>query len=223
MNFRILLIVALCAAAAMCSYIFLGGESTVTTVPLPPPGSAAGTPADPLTPGTAHLAGDAGKNPDTGKKPAVNWGRFAMLMNGNGEGAEQIPEPTAEDAALFLAKHGETPANLVVAFQKTQDRRLLERALELFPNSPLVLMAAVESIPNSAAPKPGVTYVPDAQRMEYIERFKAADPNNPLPWIFTAQELFKSGQTGEAVTDLRAALERPAFYRSEERRVGKEC
>ncbi len=60
--------------------------------------------------------------------------------------------------------------------------------------------------------KPGETYQPDAERMALIERFKAADPNNPLPWIFSAQELFKAKQTGEAVAEIRAALERPAFY-----------
>ena len=212
MNLRILLLVALCAAVAACVYFFLSGEKAAPTASPLSASAATGASADPLASGAVQSVGVAGKNPDAANKPAVNWKRFAALMNGNGEGAERMPEPTAEDAARFLAKHGETPANLVVAFQKTQDRRLLERALELFPNSPLVLMAAVESISNSAAPKPGETYVPDAQRMAFIERLKAADPNNPLPWIFTAQELFKSGQTGEAVADLRAALERPAFY-----------
>ena len=211
MNSRVLLIVAMCAAAAMCAYIFFGGESTVSTVPLPS-NFTAGASAGQQASGTAQPANHAGKNSDAEKKPAVNWRRFAALMNGSGEGAEQIPEPSAEEAARFLAKHGETPANLVVAFQQTRDRSLLDRALELFPNSPLVLMAAVESIPNGTAPKPGETYVPDAQRMAFIERFKAADPNNPLPWIFTAQELFKSGRSDEAVADLRAALDRPAFY-----------
>ena len=203
---RILLPVLLCLAVAACVWFFLGGESTVTTVPLLEKGSADGTPASEPAAGTAKRAGAATE------MPAMNWWRVAALMNDTGKSAESIPEPTAQDAARFLAKRGETPANLVVAFQITQDRRLLDRALELFPNSPLVLMVAVGSIPNSAAPKPGEAYVPDAPRMEFIERFKAADPNNPLPWIFTAQELFKSGQTGEAVTDLRTALERPAFY-----------
>lgn len=209
MNSRILLIVAMCAAAAMCAYIFLGGEATAPTAPLPPPGSAAATHGAQPAPGTAQPANDAGKDSDAQKMPVVNWKRLASLMDFS---FDQIPQPTAEDIARFLAKHGETAANLVVAFQKTKDRRLLDRALELFPKSPMVLMAALDSIPSGAAPKPGETYVPDAQRMAYIERFKAADPNSPLPWIFSAQELFKSGQRDEAVADIRASLERPAFY-----------
>ena len=148
---------------------------------------------------------------DASKKPALDWKRLGALTNLS-EGADPFPKISAEDIARFLVKHGETAANLVTAFELSHDRRLLDRGLELFPNSPIVLMAAVNSFPGSGTPKPGETYVPDAQRMEFIERFKAADPNNPLPWIFTAQELFKSGQTGEAVTDLRAALEPPAFY-----------
>ena len=48
--------------------------------------------------------------------------------------------------------------------------------------------------------------------MEFIERFKTADPSNPLPWIFSAQELFKTKQTAEGLAEIRAALERPAFY-----------
>ena len=36
----------------------------------------------------------------------------------------------------------------------------------------------------------------------------SADPNNPLPWLFAAQELFKAKQTAEAVAEIRAAIER---------------
>ncbi len=45
-----------------------------------------------------------------------------------------------------------------------------------------------------------------------IERLKAAAPNNPLPWIYSAAELLKSGPSEEALAELRAGLERPAFY-----------
>ncbi|MEO6788094.1 MAG: hypothetical protein ABI318_18365, partial [Chthoniobacteraceae bacterium] len=139
-----------------------------------------------------------------------------------GEGGDPFPKISAEDIARFLAKRGKTPANFVAAFAKTHDRRCLEQALELFPNSPIVLMAAVNSIPIGPTPKPGETDAPDAQRMALIERFKAADPNNPLPWIFSAQELFKSGQTREAVVEIRAALERPAFYTYASERMDSE-
>lgn len=134
------------------------------------------------------------------------------MMSGTDGTGEAMPRPTPEDISRFLAKHGETAVNLVAAFETTRDRRLLERALALFPNSPIVLMAAIESAPASDTPKPGEAYQPDPQRVALIERFKAADPNNPLPWLFSAQELFKAKQTADAIADVRAALERPAFY-----------
>ena len=205
MNPRVILLVALSAAVAAAVYFFL----SPSTPPAATGGAADSRPAAPAS-GEVQPTGGAGKNSAGGnspgsdeKKPAMNWERFI---------SESSTEATAEDIARFLAKHGETPANLVTAFEHSHDRRLLEHALELFPNSPIVLMIAVDSIPSSPAPKPGETYQPDAQRMAFIERFKAADPNNPLPWIYSAQELFKAGQTGDAVADIRAALERPAFY-----------
>ena len=140
----------------------------------------------------------------------MNWKRFAALDNIDSN-SEWIPKVTEEDIARFLAMHGETAVNLVAAFEKIHDRRLLDRALELFPNSPIALMAAVESSP-TPAPKDGETYAPDAQRVALIERFKAADPNNPLPWIFSAQDFFKAKQTAEGVAEIRAALDHPAFY-----------
>jgi hypothetical protein len=73
-------------------------------------------------------------------------------------------------------------------------------------------MAAIETSPKWYAPQADETHRPDSQRMAFIERFKAADPNNPLPWIYSAGEFFKAGQTGDAVAEIRAALERPAFY-----------
>ena len=209
MTSRILIIAALSAALAVCLYLFLGGEESVSVIPLP-----AATPSP-----AAQSAAAPGKNPasqissdGTGKKTAVDWERFSALLNMDASGDGMIPEVTAEDIARFLAKRGETAVNLVAAFEKTHDRRWLERALELFPNSPVILMTAVNSVPASPAPKPGETYQPDAQRTAFTERFKAADPNNPLPWIFSAQELFKAKLTGEAVAEIRAALERPAFY-----------
>jgi hypothetical protein len=209
MNPRVIPAVALLAALAACAYFFLwSGQSPVAAPDFDANDSQQADKAIAALP--VGAAGNSSSS--TGNNPAVNRKRFAALMNSPDSSAGSIPEPTSADIARFLAKHGETAVNLVAAFEKTHDRRLLERALELFPNSPIVLMAAVESVPASPDPKPGETYQVNAQRREFIERFKDADPNNPLPWIFSAQELFKSGQTGDAVAEIRAALERPAFY-----------
>ena len=208
MNPRVLPLFALLAAIAAVAWFFLSSG------PSPSAGNATPDPKQAAQTAAANSGGTAGKSAATGnssaaagKKTTVDWNRFGMLTGGSGE----LPEPTPEDIARFLAKNGETPANLVTAFEKTHDRRWLERALELFPGSPVVLMAALESI-RGASPRAGETYQPDPQRMAYIDRFKAADPNNPLPWIFSAQEFFKLKQTADALADVRAALGRPAFY-----------
>ena len=208
MNPRVLPLFALLAAIAAVAWFFLSSG------PSPSAGNATPEPKQAAQTAAANSGGTAGKSPAAGnssavagKKTTVDWNRFGMLTGGSGE----LPEPTPEDIARFLAKNGETPANLVTAFEKTHDRRWLERALELFPGSPVVLMAALESI-HGASPRAGETYQPDPQRMAYIDRFKAADPNNPLPWIFSAQEFFKLKQTADALADVRAALGRPAFY-----------
>ncbi len=208
MNPRVLPLFALLAAIAAVAWFFLSSG------PSPSAGNATPDPKQATQTAAANSGGTAGKSPTAGnssavagKKTTVDWNRFGMLTGGSGE----LPEPTPEDIARFLAKNGETPANLVTAFEKTHDRRWLERALELFPGSPVVLMAALESI-RGASPRAGETYQPDPQRMAYIDRFKAADPNNPLPWIFSAQEFFNLKQTADALADVRAALGRPAFY-----------
>ena len=208
MNPRILVPAVLGAAITACLYFF-GGVKSVSTAPL---GATAASRA------TAQPESAAGQNPASenstaaaGKKSAVNWKRFGTPVESTNS-EDLFPPITSGDIARFLAKHGESAVNLVAAFEKTHDRQLLERALELFPNSPIVLMSAVDSVPASPAPKPGKNYQSNPQRMEFIERFKAADPNNPLPWIFSAQELFKSKQTAEGLAEIRAALARPAFY-----------
>jgi hypothetical protein len=208
MNPRVLPLFALLAAIAAVAWFFLSSG------PSPSAGNATPDPKQATQTAAANSGGTAGKSPTAGnssavagKKTTVDWSRLGMLTGGSGA----LPEPTAEDIARFLAKNGETPANLVTAFEKTHDRRWLERALELFPGSPVVLMAALEAI-GGASPRAGETYQPDPQRMAYIDRFKAADPNNPLPWIFSAQEFFKLKQTADALADVRAALGRPAFY-----------
>ena len=205
MNRRIPLLAALLAAVAGAVY-FLRSPST-------PPATRDAADLQPAAPSARGAEGNSvgGNSPGSAdEKSGVKWARFNTLAN-PGEGGDLFPKMSPEDIARFLAKHGETPANLIAAFEKTQDRALLERALELFPNSPLVLMTAVGSL-SGPWPKPGETSPVDSQRMALIERFKAADPNNPVPWIYSAQELFKSGQTADGVAAIHAALERPAFY-----------
>jgi hypothetical protein len=212
MNPRVLPLVALLAAIAVCAWFFLSSG------PSPSAGNAGadsqwkdGADAERSADAAGKISARENSADSTAKKPAVNWKRFEALANFDFSG-DWIPKVSEEDISRFLAKHGETAVNLVAIFEKTNDRRWLDRALEFFPNSPVVLLVAVKTATNAPAPKPGESYQRDEQRTALIERFKAADPNNPLPWIFSAQELFKAKQTAEGIGEIRAALERPAFY-----------
>ena len=210
MNPRILAAPVAAAVIAACLWFFLGTESYVSVgtlmVSAETGGAANGVETGGKTAASENSAAAAEIN------PAVDWKRFTALLNMDASSGGKIPEPTSEDIARFLAKRGETPANLITVYEKSRDARWLARALELFPNSPIVLMAAVESIPCPAAVPAGWTAEPDAKRMAYIERFKAADPNNPLAWIYSAQEFFHAQHTAEGIAEIRASLDRPAFY-----------
>lgn len=199
---RILTVVVLLVAIAAGAFFFLwSGPSPVS----PPDSDAVDSRHGDRTVRSAvkePAARTAG-----GREEKVDWDSLLGL----GDGKErEIPKEA--DIVSFLAKHGETPANLVAAFEIAKDRRWLDRALELFPNSPLVLMKAIEAAGSKAPPKEGEVYQVSAEKLALIERFKAADPNNPVPWIFAAQEFFKAKQTADALADIRAALDRPAFY-----------
>ena len=212
MNSRALPIAVLFAVAAACLYFLLGEPSPPTIIPL---NSPSGTASSGITqPGSVAGETSTLEKVSGGSmgKPGVNWARLSGLMSADGKSGNSIPEATTEDIERFVAKHGETAANLIAAFQNTRDRRWLDRALGLFPNSPLVLMEAIQARPDGAVKTDGTDHQPDKERLEIIERFKAADPGNPVPWIFAAQELFKAKQTEGGIAEIRAALDRPAFY-----------
>ncbi len=210
MNLRALLALAGLSLIAASAWFFIESV-TGTGDPVPAavePRTLQSGPPSPQAPSTR--SSDSGTVAEgAGKKPSMNWQRLGALMNGGD--ASALPAPSSGDVARFLAKHGETAENLVVAFQRTRDRRLLDRALALFPNSPLVLMAAIDGTPQKPA-QVGQQYGADAERVDLIERWKAADPNNPLPWIYSAQERFKAGPSADAVAEVREALEHSGFY-----------
>lgn len=165
------------------------------------------SPAPPVTPATSTVpaAPPAGFDPAAlarstpATAPAsksVPWKSVEELMNSD----LFTRQPTAEQIRNFLATRGETAANLVAAFEATQDFQLLLRAEQLFPNNPMVLQALIVS---GQEPE---------KFAERIERFKAADPKNPVPWIYSAQSLFKASDPAAARTEIETALSLPGFY-----------
>jgi hypothetical protein len=146
-----------------------------------------------------------------GYRGSVDWKQLRSLMPEGNEPPQKLSLITPEKAEQFLAVRGETAVNLVTAYRWSKDRRLLDRAIALFPNEPLVILAAMEATPEGHA-RPGEELSPDPERQAWIERWKEVDPQNPVPWIYAAAYSFKSGSNPGALQELRAALERPAFY-----------
>lgn len=146
----------------------------------------------------AHIPNASTAESKLPAKP-VDWKRFAAMTEKGGTG---MPTFSAEDLARFIGKHGETPANLIVAFDQSGDRKWLERALVAHPDSPIVLVAALTESPDATA----------EQRAVWLEKLKAVEASNPVPWILSAHALFKAGHSAEATLEAAAALERPAFY-----------
>jgi hypothetical protein len=131
--------------------------------------------------------------------------------DGGGEGDAAIhPLPAISHESVlafgkfgeaFLRDRGESALNLLAVFTATQDRQFLQRALDRFPADPAVLYVAFFWPAEEGEDRTGL-----------IERFKTVDPGNPVPYLFSAAELFAKGKSQNAVTALNAALDRPAFY-----------
>jgi hypothetical protein len=131
--------------------------------------------------------------------PSADLKLFLAMMKGE---VGPPPERVNVDYEPFLAKHGATAVNLIALFEKTGDRKWLDRALETFPNSPIVLMTAL--LERKEAP-------PELRR-EWVDRLKLAEPENPIAWIIASEMLFKEGRPAEAAAEAAAALERPGLY-----------
>ena len=152
--------------------------------------------AEALPAGTESAGEPARKH----RPPSADLNLFRAILKG-----EVGPPKEHEnvDYEAFLSKHGATAVNLITVFEKTTDRKWLDRALDAFPNSPIVLMTALLEEPREAHPD---------LRREWLDRLKHVEPSNPIAWIISSEKLFKEGRPAEAAAEAAAALERPGFY-----------
>ncbi len=90
--------------------------------------------------------------------------------------------------------------SLLTAYQATGDPAYLSEAATEFPDEPRVQYAM--AIRPDQSP---------AETRQWLERFKAAAPDNALPAYLSAREYFQQGLADTAVTELRAATTRPGF------------
>lgn len=191
---RVLFPVLIVSAAALI-YVTLRNEAPVTD-------AAVSRPAEPgaVLPESATTS-PPGNDPqpaadNVAPRPATGSG--AKVDELRGFSPDDL-KALAEHGDAFLARRGDTAYNRLAVFSATGDRRVLEQALERFPKDPALLYVALADAPKE-------------ERAGLIERFKSADPNNPLPWLFSAAEQFENGLVENALEDVREALKRPGFY-----------
>lgn len=126
-------------------------------------------------------------------------GKKLLQMMSDGGGFPEVAL-TEADMERFLAAKGHTSANYLAAWFCTRKLAWLDRALERFPNHPMVLLAKIGA---------GDTKKPD---LELVRRFSEAAPDNPLPKIFEASALVSAGDKVAALAAIREALARPGLY-----------
>ncbi len=141
---------------------------------------------------TSSTAGDAGPSPSADRlRPST----LSALVDGRRplDYAELLAGPVASDAELqdYLEKRGRSREALVAVGLLAGDDDLLREAAERFPDDPQLQFLAISR-----------GLFPDRQR-EWVERFKAAQPDNSLAAYFMAGEHFKSGDTAAALAELR--------------------
>ncbi|HWX22185.1 MAG TPA: hypothetical protein VN578_19970 [Candidatus Binatia bacterium] len=120
---------------------------------------------------------------------------IACLVHGG-----EVPPLTAAQIKRYLEENHRSAASLLSAYRTSKDPALLQEAMEKYPGDPQVAFEAV--LKKDASPP---------ERREWLEAFKKAAPENPLPAYLSALEHFKSGQTDQAVHDLGAATGRQGF------------
>lgn len=111
--------------------------------------------------------------------------------------ADQFPKLTSHEIETYLQAQNRSAGALLAAFRMTQDNALLTEALEKFPNHPQVLFSALQ-----------VSEDP-AKRLELLESFKRADPDNGIGNCLAARTLIDLGRDEEAITELLQSSGKP--------------
>jgi hypothetical protein len=135
----------------------------------------------------------AGTSQSAQQTPVTNL--IALLLSGG-----EAPRLTAAQVQHYLEENHRSATSLLSAYRTSGERALLEEAMQKYPGDPEVAFEAV--LRKDASP---------TERREWLEAFKRAAPENPLPDYFSALDYFKSGQTDQAVQELMTASSRQGF------------
>ena len=100
----------------------------------------------------------------------------------------------------YLKENRRDAASLLAAFRATGEPRLLQEAMQKFPEDPEVAFAAIHQ--QGASPE---------DRRQWLEVFKKSSPDNALANYLSALDCFKAGQMDQAVHELVAASGKSQF------------
>jgi len=100
----------------------------------------------------------------------------------------------------YLAQSGRNAASLLAVYRANGDRKLLEEALQKYPDDPQVNFAAIF----------GDNLSPEQKRRQ-LESFGKSAPNNALADCLSALDYLKTGQKAEAIKELTSAIGKTEF------------
>jgi hypothetical protein len=118
---------------------------------------------------------------------------IALLLKGD------APKLTPDQIESYLSANRRSVESLLAAYRIDGDKQFLKEAEEKFPNDPRVAFAAAFK-----------TDSPE-ERRHWLDQFKQSAPDNAMPNYLSARDLFKAGQTSQALQEIAAASGKSTF------------
>jgi RNA polymerase sigma factor (sigma-70 family) len=110
------------------------------------------------------------------------------------------PKLTHEQVEAYLKANGRKATSLLAAFDASGDPKLLQEAMEKYPNNPQVDFRA--ALDKNLSPE---------QQRQWLNAFEQSAPDNALANYLSAVNYFSSGQNDQAVQELNAAASKSQF------------
>jgi tetratricopeptide (TPR) repeat protein len=129
---------------------------------------------------------------DSSPESVSHTNLLTLLLKG-----EDLPKLRPEQVQSYLDENHRSVGSLLAAFQATDDRTLLEEAMEKYPTDPRLDYVAWR---RSQSPEEG---------RQWLDAFKQSAPDNALANYLSARDYFKSGQNDQAVQELSIAATKP--------------
>lgn len=136
-----------------------------------------------MSPSGAKASDSQGSSPEPSPRSTIDW-------------EEVVSKSVENDIRMqaYLDQRGRSKEALTAAGLLTGDKDLLREAAERFPDDPQVQFLAISH-----------ELFPEKQR-EWIERFRASQPENALAAYYMAGEHFRSGDVETAIAELQRGV-----------------